>query len=164
MEFYWKYGSEAPSVNLYGTGREPVNGVLLEVSERAPFSKLARMLIRISPCWTYTSRPHHQATSHRQLVLRVRFEFSWPPCTKMAISPSYGVQIRRSWMRWKPDDETLLLILVLAPETSWIILCDHDNVLRHQFWAFSGLVSCRALSPSYGLPPGCPNPRTSLFA
>ena len=38
-------------------------------------------------------------------------------------------------MRWKGDDDAVILILVLAPEGSWIILCDHEKVLRHLFWA-----------------------------
>ena len=65
-------------------------------------------------------------------------------------------------MRWKADDEKLRLVLVLAPEHSWIILCDHGKVLRHLFWAFSGFVSCQALSLCCGCPPwlpptlGCP--------
>jgi hypothetical protein len=126
-------------------------------------------MMRTSPRRTCTSRPHHQATSHRQLELRVRFGFSRPPCTKTAISPSYGVQIRCSWMGWKPDNDTLLLVLVLAPEASWIILCDHNKLLRHQFWDFSGLVSCRALSPSCGRPLvvptlGCPSLHKNLVA
>ena len=60
-------------------------------------------------------------------------------------------------MRWKGDDDAVILILVLAPEGSWIILCDHEKVLRHLFWADLGFVSCRALSPSCGRPtPGSP--------
>ena len=55
-------------------------------------------------------------------------------------------------MHWNREEEALLLVLVLAPEASWIILCDHGKVLRHLFWAFSGFVSRRALSPSCGLP------------
>jgi hypothetical protein len=42
-------------------------------------------------------------------------------------------------MRWKEDNEIFLLILVRAPEDSWMILCDHDNMLRHLFWAKSAL-------------------------
>ena len=34
-------------------------------------------------------------------------------------------------MRWKAYNETLLLVLVPAPECSWIILCDHNKVLHH---------------------------------
>jgi hypothetical protein len=34
-------------------------------------------------------------------------------------------------------DETFILALVLAPQGSWIIPCDHDNVLRHLFRAKS---------------------------
>ena len=69
-----------------------------------------------------------------------------------------GVQMRWSWMRWIDEDEMLLLVLVLALEASWIILCDHGNVPRHLFWAFSGFLSCRALSPCCGRPPGRPQP------
>ena len=61
-------------------------------------------------------------------------------------------------MRWKPDDETILLVLVPAPEDSWIIPCVHDKVLRHLFWADQAFVSYRALSPSCGRPPGRPQP------
>ena len=49
-------------------------------------------------------------------------------------------------MRWKGDDDAVDLVLVLAPEGSWIILCDHDKVLRHLFGPCSGRVSCRALA------------------
>lgn len=67
-------------------------------------------------------------------------------------------------MRWKLDDEMLLLVLVLAPEGSWIMLCDHDKVLRHLFGPSRAFVSCRALSPSCGRPlPGRPNPSSPLF-
>ena len=57
--------------------------------------KKGRMM-RISPCWTCTSRPHHQASSRRQVGQRVRFGFSRHACTKTAISSSYGIQIRCS--------------------------------------------------------------------
>ena len=113
---------------------------------------IALHVMRASPCWTHTIRPHHQDTSSRQLGLCVQFGFSRQPCTQTAISPSYSVQIRCSWMRWKPDDETLLLVLVLAPEASWIILCDYDKVLCHLFWAEQAFVSCQALSTSFGRP------------
>ena len=65
-------------------------------------------------------------------------------------------------MRWNRDDEMFLLVLVLAPEASWIILCDHGKVLRHLFWAFSGFVSCRALSLYCGRPLVATNPRLPL--
>ena len=61
-------------------------------------------------------------------------------------------------MRWKPDDEALLLVLVSTPEVSWVILWVHDKVLRHLFWADQAFVSYRALSPSCGRPPGRPQP------
>jgi hypothetical protein len=41
--------------------------------------------------------------------------------------------MRRALMRWKQDGETFHFVLILAPEASWIILFDHENMLRHQF-------------------------------
>jgi hypothetical protein len=61
-------------------------------------------------------------------------------------------------MHWKSNNERFLLVLVLAPEHSWIILCDHDKVLRHLFWAKLAFVSCQALSPCCGRPLGLPQP------
>jgi len=119
--------------------------------------------MRTSPCWTYASR-HHQLQLRRQLGQRLRFGFSRQPCTKTAISPTSELQMRRSLMRWKADYDGLLLVLVLAPEDSWIILCDHEKVLRHlcgPSWAF---VSSRALSPSCGQSPQvASNPSSSTL-
>jgi len=42
-------------------------------------------------------------------------------------------------MHWKEDGITFHLILVLATEASWIILCDHGKVLHHKFWAMLAL-------------------------
>jgi len=65
-------------------------------------------------------------------------------------------------MRWKADDEKLRLVLVLAPEHSWIILCDHGGAAS-PILAFSGFVSCQTLSPCCGRAPlVAPNPRTPL--
>jgi hypothetical protein len=36
-------------------------------------------------------------------------------------------------MRWKGDDDVVVLDLVLALEGPWIILCDHVKVLCHLF-------------------------------
>ena len=38
-------------------------------------------------------------------------------------------------MRWKGDDDAVVLDLVPAPEGPWIILCENGKVLRHLFWA-----------------------------
>ena len=65
-------------------------------------------------------------------------------------------------MRWNRDDETLLLVLVPALETVWNIMCEHENVLRHLFWAFLGFVSCWALSPCWGCLLVAPNPSSPL--
>ncbi len=60
-------------------------------------------------------------------------------------------------MRWILDDETLLLVLILGPEASWIILCAHDKVLRHQFWAFFRLCIVSGLKPKlWTTNPGSP--------
>nr|TKW39496.1 hypothetical protein SEVIR_1G183100v2 [Setaria viridis] len=92
-------------------------------------------VMRTSPCCTRTSHGLPQVTIRHQLGRRVRFGFNRHPCTVSAISPSYDIEMRRSLMRWNGDATAVLLVLVLDPEGSWIILCDHDKVLRHQFWA-----------------------------
>lgn len=123
----------------------------------------AMKLIRTSPHWTHTSRLLHRVTSRRQLAERVRFGFSRQPCTKSAVSPSSDVQTRRYLICWKIKNEVILLVLVLAPEESWIILCDHEKVLPHLFgpsWAF---VSCRAFNSSPP-PKVAPNPSSPLFS
>jgi hypothetical protein len=38
-------------------------------------------------------------------------------------------------LRWKGDDDAVVLVLVPAPEHSWIMRGDHEKVLRHLFWA-----------------------------
>jgi hypothetical protein len=43
------------------------------------------------------------------------------------------IEMGRSWMRWKRDDDAVVLDLVLAPEGSWISLCGHGKVLCHLF-------------------------------
>ena len=121
--------------------------------------KLNRSVMRTSPCWTCSCHGFPQVTSRHQLGHRVRLGFSRHPCTVSVISPSYDVQMRWSWMRWNHDD-ALLLVLVPTLETSWIILCDYGKVLHHLFWAFSGFVSCRALSPCCGRPPPSWSPPT----
>jgi len=61
-------------------------------------------------------------------------------------------------MCWIDEDEMLLLVLVLALEASWIILCDHGKVLRHLFWAFFRLCIVSGLKPKLWVPPGHPQP------
>jgi hypothetical protein len=71
---------------------------------------------------------------------------------------------RCSLMRWKANNESFILVLVLPPECSWIILCDRDKVLHHQFWAVMTLLSCRALSPRCAPPsPLAPSPSLVRF-
>ena len=55
--------------------------------------KKGRMM-RTSPHWTCTNRPHLQVTSRLQLGLHVRLGFSQHPCTVSVISPSYKVGMR----------------------------------------------------------------------
>jgi hypothetical protein len=47
-------------------------------------------------------------------------------------------------MRWKTNNESFPFVLVLDLESLWIILCDHDKVLPHQFWTSTVFVSCQA--------------------
>lgn len=74
-----------------------------------------------------TTLPHHRVQLSRQLGQRVQFRFSWQPCTKSAISPTSGIQMRHSLMHCKVDDDMLLLDLVIVPNDSWIVLCDHKR-------------------------------------
>jgi hypothetical protein len=80
-------------------------------------------------------RAHHilpDDTSRLQLSCHIRFGFSRHPYTVSTISPSFGIEMRRIRMRWKWD---VVLVLVPAPEGSWVILCDNDMVLVSLFWA-----------------------------
>jgi hypothetical protein len=86
--------------------------------------------------------------------LRVWFRINRPSWTKMAISPSYDIETRCSLIRWK-EDETFHLVLVQAPEASWIILCDHDNICVSSFgprW----LCIVLGLKPMLWAPPWSP--------
>jgi hypothetical protein len=89
--------------------------------------------MRISPKWIRTSHARHQVTSRHQLGLRIWFRFSRPLWMKLVTSPSYDVKTRCSLMCWKANNESFLLVLVLALEDLWIILCDHKKMLRHLF-------------------------------
>ena len=121
-------------------------------------------VMRTSPRWLHARRHLPEVTSRLQLGRHVRLGFSRHVRTVSAISPTYDVETSHSLMRWNGDDDAVDLVLVLAPEGSWIMLCDHEKVLCHLFWAFSGFVSCRAFGPCWGRPPRCaPNPRTSLL-
>ena len=59
-------------------------------------------------------------------------------------------------MRWKGDDAAVDLVLVLAPERSWIILCDHEKVLPHLFWVNSALYRVGPSAQVVGAPSGAP--------
>lgn len=122
-------------------------------------TRIRYLLMRTSPCWTRTCQPHHRVTSRRQVSSRVCFGFSRQPCTETAISLTSGIQMRHSSKHWNRDDDKLLLNLIQAPDDSWIMLCDHEKVLRHLRGPSRAFVSCRALSPSCGRhPQGRPQP------
>ena len=108
--------------------------------------KKGRMM-RTSPRWLHARRLLPEVTSRLQLGRHVRLGFSRYVRTVSAISPTYDVETSHSLMRWNGDNDAVDLVLVLAPEGSWIMLCDHENVLHHLFWAFSGFVSCQAFGP-----------------
>ena len=125
--------------------------------------KKGRMM-RTSPCWTCTSHDLPQVTSRNQLGFRVRFGFSRYTCTVSAISPSYDIKTRCSMMRWKRDVDAVLLVLVLAPEGSWIMLCDHDKMLHHLFRP-TGPCTVLGLKPKLRAPAllVAPNPSSPIF-
>jgi hypothetical protein len=54
--------------------------------------------------------------------------------------------------------------MVLAPEVAWIMLCDHDKVLRHLFWANLAVYRVGPLAQVVGAPSWSPTTlgRTSL--
>jgi hypothetical protein len=75
-----------------------------------------------------------------------------------AITPSYDVETRCINTRWKEDDDTIDMVLVLAPEVARIMLCDHDKVLRHLVWANLAVYRVGPLAQVVGAPPGLPQP------
>jgi hypothetical protein len=110
---------------------------------------------RPSPCWTSSPTQLPRPSRIHRFSLHLR--------TVSAITPSYNVKTRCISTRWKEDDDVVDLVLVLAPEVVWIMLCDHDKVLRHLFLGQLGRVSSRALGPSRGRPLLVShNPRTTL--
>ena len=126
--------------------------------------KKGRMM-RTSPCWTHRlSCQVPQVAIRSQLSCHVALGFSRHVVTVSVITFSYDIETGSSWMRWKGDDDAVVLDLVPAPEGPWIILCDHPTVrCCVTYLGQLGHVSCRALSPSCGRQPlAVPNPRSSL--
>jgi hypothetical protein len=100
-------------------------------SGRLQFKK-GRMM-RTSPRWTHRRYGLSQVAIRPQLSCHVTLGFSRHVVTVLVITLSYDIKMGRSWMRWKGDDDAVVLDLVPAPEGPWIILCDHVKVLRHLF-------------------------------
>jgi hypothetical protein len=90
-------------------------------------------VMRTSPHWTHRRYGLFQVTIRPQLSCHITLGFSRHVVTVLVITLSYDIKTGRSWMRWKGDDDAVILDLVLAPEGPWIILCDHVKVLRHLF-------------------------------
>ena len=90
-------------------------------------------VMRTSPCWTHRRHGLPQVAIRSQLSCHVALGFSRHVVTVSVITFSYDIETGRSWMRWKGDDDAVVLDLVPAPEGPWIILCDHGKVLRHLF-------------------------------
>ncbi|KAF8693302.1 hypothetical protein HU200_038688 [Digitaria exilis] len=84
-------------------------------------------MTRTSPRWNYTRHGLPQVVLRLRLRCHVNLEFSLHLRTVSAISPTYDVETRRIRMRWKGDDDAVVLVLVLDPEQWWIILCDHER-------------------------------------
>jgi hypothetical protein len=115
-------------------------------------------VMRTSPCWTHRCYGLSQVAIRPQLSCHVTLGFSRHVVTVLVITRSYDIKMGHSWMRWKGDDDVVVLALVLDSEGPWIILCDHVKVL-HTYLGQLGHVSCRALSPSCGHPtPSCSQP------
>jgi hypothetical protein len=93
------------------------------------------LMIRTLPHWIRACHILPHATSHLQLSCHVRFRFSQYPCTVSVISPSSGIEIRHIRMCWNGDDDAVVLVLVPALESSWIMLCYHVKVPCHVFLA-----------------------------
>jgi hypothetical protein len=72
------------------------------------------------------------------------------------ITPSYDVETRRISTCWKEDDDAVDLVLVLAQEVAWTMLCDHDKVLRHLFWANLAVYRVGPLAQVVGAPSWSP--------
>ncbi|KAF8701503.1 hypothetical protein HU200_033527 [Digitaria exilis] len=83
--------------------------------------------MRTSPRWNCTHHGLPQVVLRLRLRCHVQLEFSLHLWTVLAISPTYDVETRRIRMRWKGDDDAVVLVLVLAPEDSWIILCNNER-------------------------------------
>jgi hypothetical protein len=94
--------------------------------------KKGRMM-RTSPCWTHRHYGLFQVAIRPQLSCHVTLEFSRHVVTVLVITLSYDIKTGRSWMRWKGDDDAIVLDLVPALEGPWIILYDHVKVLHHLF-------------------------------
>jgi hypothetical protein len=57
---------------------------------------------------------------------------------------------------WKEEDDTVDLVLVLALEVACIILCDHDKVLCHLFWANLAVYRVGPMAQVVGAPSWSP--------
>jgi hypothetical protein len=119
--------------------------------------------MRISPCWTHIRHDLSHVGLRLRLSCHVHLGFSLHLRMVSGITPSYGVETRRTSTRWKEDDDAVDLVLVLAPEVTCIILCDHDKVLRHLFWANLAVYRVGPLAQVVGAPfLVSHNPRTTL--
>jgi hypothetical protein len=114
--------------------------------------------MRTSSRWTHRRYGLLQVAIRPQLSCHVTLGFSRHVVTVLVITLSYDIETGRSWMRWKGDDDTVVLDLVPALEGPWIILCDHNKVLHHLFGpTWPCIVS--GLKPKLWAPnPGHPQP------
>jgi hypothetical protein len=89
--------------------------------------------MRTSPRWTHRRYGLPQVAIRPQLSCHVTLGFSRHVVIVSVITLSYDIETERSWMRWKGDDDAVILDLVPTPKGPWIVLCDHSKVLRHLF-------------------------------
>ena len=89
--------------------------------------------MRTSPRWSRGRLQFEKGRMMRTSPCHVALGFRRHVITVSVITFSHDIETGRSWMRWKGDDDAVVLDLFPAPEGPWIILCDHDKVLHHLF-------------------------------
>jgi hypothetical protein len=73
-------------------------------------------MMRTSPRWTHRRYGLFQVAIRPQLSCHVTLGFSRHVVIVLVITLSYDIKMGRSWMRWKGDDDAVVLDLVPAPE------------------------------------------------
>jgi hypothetical protein len=124
---------EKPAITYRIVAIEFGLGILLALNFNGDKFSWVHNVTRTSPRWSHRCYGLPQVAIHPQLSCHVTLGFSRHVVTVSVITFPYDIETGRSWMRWKEDDDAVILDLVPAPEDPWIILFDDGNVLRHLF-------------------------------